>query len=233
MSISFYESPSNFCFFYQIQYQAAKALASLMAVYIDYNDLKLKLKLKLKYVTEDRTQDPCSEQEQERNKENENEPKGNGNGNGENDDDDGYEKPDLVVSNLTEILEAVLVAVESVSASVLVSSNSSAPRSPSYPYLSSVPLSQSLSQSLSLSHQINMNLNMKEDSGSVKPSTGIVRKVTTRTVRASAAADRVTALQNTLVVLLSLLTQILCTPSLSHTEHNKANQVLHSHYSAQ
>ena len=127
----------------------------------------------------------------------------------------------------------MLVAVEGVSASMLVSSNSSAPRSPSYPYLSSVPLSQPLSHSLSLSHHMNMNMNMKDESGSMKSPTGIVRKVTTRTVRASAAADRVTALQNTLAVLLSLLTQILCTPSLSHTEHTKANQVLPSFHLVQ
>lgn len=208
-----------------------------MTVYIDYNELKLKLKLK--YVTEDRTRDHFPEKgergqgEKDRND-------SDSRRNGESIFSDffrGIDKPDLAVSNLTEILEAVLVAVEGVSASMLVSSNSSAPRSPSYPYpyLSSVPLSQPLSHSLSLSHHMNMNMNMntKDESGSMKSPTGIVRKVTTRTVRASAAADRVTALQNTLAVLLSLLTQILCTPSLSHTEHTKANQVLPSFHLVQ
>ena len=204
-----------------------------MTVYIDYKELKLKLKLK--YVTEDRTRNHFSEKgEQEQGEKDRNDSVSRRNGqNFSSDFFRGIDKPDLTVSNLTEILEAVLVAVEGVSASMLVSSNSSAPRSPSYPYLSSVPLSQPLSHSLSLSHHMNMNMNMKDESGSMKSPTGIVRKVTTRTVRASAAADRVTALQNTLAVLLSLLTQILCTPSLSHTEHTKANQVLPSFHLVQ
>jgi hypothetical protein len=68
----------------------------------------------------------------------------------------------------------------------------------------------------------------REDTASTVKPHGIIRKITTRTVKATAMADRIASLQHSLLVLLSLVTRTISGTVNPDTDNEAASQVRES-----